>query len=73
MSEKRDWEKRAAGLIKAELKLRAMTYNDLRDHLAAIGVDEKEANIRNKLNRGTFSAAFFLQCLAALNVETLRL
>jgi len=50
-----------------------MTYNDLRDHLAAIGVDEKEANIRNKLNRGTFSAAFFLQCLAALNVETLRL
>lgn len=73
MSEKRDWEKRAAGLIKAELKLHAMTYNDLRDRLAAIGVDEKEANIRNKLNRGTFSAAFFLQCLAALDVETIRL
>lgn len=73
MSEKRDWEKRAAGIIKAELKLRAMTYNDLRDQLAAIGVDEKEANIRNKLNRGTFSAAFFLQCLAALGVTSLRL
>lgn len=73
MSEKQDWEKRAAGLIKAELKLQAMTYNDLRDRLAAIGVDEKEANIRNKLNRGTFSAAFFLQCMTALGVETIRL
>lgn len=73
MSEKQDWEKRAAGLIKAELKLGAMTYNDLRDRLAAIGVDEKEANIRNKLNRGTFSAAFFLQCMAALGVKTIRI
>ncbi|WP_348271011.1 DUF6471 domain-containing protein [Devosia sp. Root436] len=33
---------------------------------AAIGVGEKEANVRNKLSRGKFAAALLLQCLAAI-------
>lgn len=36
-----------------------MTYAQLVEKLAAIGVDDKEVNIRNKLSRGKFTAAFF--------------
>ena len=40
---------------------------------AKIGVDEKEANIRNKLARGKFSAAFLVQCLSAIGASDLRI
>ncbi|WP_425339691.1 DUF6471 domain-containing protein [Mesorhizobium opportunistum] len=39
----------------------------------AIGVEEKEVNIRNKLARGKFSAALLLQCLKAIGSPTLHL
>jgi hypothetical protein len=73
MAEKTDWEARAANLLKAELKRRGVTYAQLVERLAAIGVDEKEVNIRNKLSRGKFTAAFMLQCLGAIGCTNLRL
>jgi hypothetical protein len=33
------------------------------------GFAETEASITNKLKRGTFSATFFLGCIAALDLE----
>jgi len=30
------------------------------EKLAAIGIDEKEVNVRNKFFRGKFTAAYFL-------------
>lgn len=71
MAEKTDWEARAANLLKAELKRRGVTYAQLAERLNAIGVDEKEANIRNKLSRGKFTAAFLLQCLEAVGAKSL--
>lgn len=53
-----------------EFKRKSFTYARLADKLAEIGVDEKEANIRNKLSRGKFSAAFMLSCLVTLPPET---
>jgi hypothetical protein len=41
--------------------------------LADIGVKETEPNIRNKLARGKFTAVFFLRCLKAIGVTSLRL
>lgn len=73
MAEKTDWEARAANLLKAELKRRGVTYAQLVEKLADIGVAEKEANIRNKLSRGKFSAAFMLACLQAAGTETIHL
>lgn len=73
MAEKTDWEARAANLLKAELKRQGVTYAQLVDRLAAIGVEEKEANIRNKLSRGKFSAAFLLACLEAINSKVIYL
>lgn len=59
----------AKGILKAELKRRNMTYADLVENLSAIGVTETEANLRNKISRGTFTAAFFLQCLLAIGCD----
>ncbi len=73
MPERTDWEQQAANLLKAELKRKGVTYAQLVEKLAAIGVDEKEANIKNKLSRGKFTAAFLLQCLHAIGVQDLRL
>lgn len=73
MAEKTDWEMKAANLLKAELKRKGVTYAQLVDKLAAIGVDEKEVNVRNKLSRGKFTAAYLLQCLSAIGSNTLHL
>lgn len=68
-----DWNARAANLLKSELKRHGLTYGALVEKLAEIGVDEKEVNVRNKLSRGAFTAAYFLQCLEAIGVRDLRL
>lgn len=73
MPEKTNWEALAANLLKAELKRKGVTYAQLVEKLAGIGVDEKEVNVRNKLSRGKFTAAFFIQCLEAIGTSQLRL
>ncbi len=73
MPEQNQWETKVANLLKAELKRHGVTYAQLVEKLAAIGVDEKEVNVRNKLARGKFSAAFLVQCMKAIEVSTLRL
>lgn len=64
-----DWSRYGSSLIKASLKRRDMTYADLVEALGRQGVTESEANLRNKLSRGSFTAAFMLQCLAAIGVS----
>lgn len=71
MTEKTDWEMMAANVLKAELKRKGVTYAHLVERLQSIGVEEKEVNIRNKLSRGKFTAAFFLQCLTAIGVSAI--
>lgn len=43
------------------------------EKLAAIGVKDSEANLRNKISRGGFTGAFLIQCLVAMGVSSLRL
>lgn len=50
-----------------------LSYADLAEKLAAVGVKENEANIKNKINRGTFTAIFFVQCLEAIGCKTIHL
>jgi len=65
------WEAKVKGLLKAELKRRNVTYAQLVERLAAIGVRETEPNIRNKLSRGKFTAVFLIQCLEAVGASSL--
>jgi hypothetical protein len=69
----RDWQARVKGLLKAELSRRNMSYADLADRLAEVGVKENRRNITNKIGRGNFSAVFFVQCMEAVGVKTIRL
>ena len=73
MAETKEWEDRVKGLLKSELKRRGVTYAQLVEKLAAIGVVDSEPNIRNKLARGKFTAVFLVQCLEAIGTDTLRL
>lgn len=68
-----DWEKRVQTLLKVELTKRNLTYKQLSEKLAEIGVSESEPNIRNKLSRGSFSAVFLIQCLEAIGAKTVSL
>lgn len=68
-----EYETKAKNLLKAELRRRGVTYGQLAEKLAAIGVQENERNLNNKISRGGFTAAFLLQCLAAIEATTLRL
>jgi hypothetical protein len=69
----RDWVTYAKGLLRAEMTKRQISYKGLVEKLAAIGISETEANLRNKISRGGFTAAFFVQCLVAVGCHTLRL
>lgn len=71
--QKPDWNERAANLLKAELKRHGVTYAQLVEKLEKLGISEKEVNIRNKLSRGTFTAAYLLQCLQAIGCHTVHL
>lgn len=68
-----EWEARVKGLLKAELKRRNVSYAQLVDRLAEIGVVDSEPNIRNKISRGKFTAVFLLQCMEAIGAKELRL
>ncbi len=68
-----DWEFEAKAILKAQLTRLGWTYRDLSKHFAEVGVSESEANLRNKLSRGSFTAAFFLKCLALTNTQTVHL
>lgn len=61
------------GTIRAVMVRRRITYAELAKRLQARGVDENERNLRNKVARGTFSAVFFVQCLEAIGLDSLKL
>lgn len=64
---------RAARFLKAELKRAGVTYEELATRLKAHGLNETRDSIAAKLKRGTFAATFLLGCLAALEMEGVRL
>jgi hypothetical protein len=59
------------GTIRAAMVKRRLTYADLAKRLKALGVEENERNLRNKVARGTFSAVFFVSCLEAMDTDLL--
>ena len=64
---------RTARFLKAELKRAGVTYEQLAERLKEHGVDETRDSIAAKLKRGTFAATFLLACLAALELDGVRL
>lgn len=69
----RDWVAYTKQLLRAEMMRKGVSYKGLVEKLAEIGIQETEANLRNKISRGGFTGAFLIQCLIAMGVTTLRL
>lgn len=68
-----DWSEKAANKLKAELRLSSVGYEELVARLARIGVQDTYKGVANKITRGRFTFAFFLQCMKALEKDEVRL
>jgi hypothetical protein len=67
----KNWEKTARGLLRAEMSRQNISYKELSRRLETIGVIEKEKQLMNKVARGKFAFTFFLQCMCAMDVDSL--
>lgn len=65
-----DWPDAASRLLKAELARAGLTFAQLAARLQRMGVRETESSVKNKLFRGSFSAVFLMQCLAAMDRDS---
>jgi hypothetical protein len=69
-----DWQREARRIVQVELARKDIGYKELSRALETVcGVDIDSKALANKVGRGTFSFAFFLQCMKALGVNTIRL
>jgi hypothetical protein len=72
MKTENEWADDVKRLLRAEMTRRGVTYEELSEKLAAIGIKDTPVNLRNKVARGKFSAVFLVQALAALGARSLR-
>lgn len=68
-----DWNVEARRILQTELARKGLTYKGLVLLLEDIGVEESEKSVANRIARGTFSFAFFLQCMKALEVKVVQI
>lgn len=68
-----DWEGVARRMLRTEMTSRGVSYKELARALEGLGVTDSSKVIANKVSRGKFSFAFFLQCMSALEVREIRI
>ncbi len=73
MATEDEWAERAKRMIRTEMVKRRVSYEGLSERLAALGAHDSPANLRNKMSRGRFTAAFMLLCFESLGTDTIRL
>mgnify|MGYP003300396602 CR=1 FL=1 len=59
-----------SSFLKSKIVAKRLTYKDIVVSLNERGVKCTESSFTTKLNRGTFSAAFFVECLNLLECES---
>lgn len=70
---KEQWKNISKNLLKSELIKKDVDYQQLSELLLKIGVIENSSNINSKINRGSFSFIFFLQCMQAIKTNNVSL
>ena len=73
MKTEAEWAEDVKRLLRAEMARRRITYEELGERLASVGVRDTAVNLRNKVARGRFFALFLVQCLRAIGARALRL
>jgi len=73
MKTEEEWADEVKRILRAEMTRKGVTYDQLTEKLAELGVSDTSVNIRNKVARGKFTAVFMVQCLQAIGVEQIKL
>lgn len=60
------YEEKAKAALRDAMREHGVTINELTERLQAIGVDMSSGAVANKISRGGFSAAFYMQCMDAI-------
>jgi hypothetical protein len=68
-----DWKATAKNILKAELTRKGVDYETLVNKLNELGVEESYNSINTKINRGSFTFQFFLQCMKAIGTNDISL
>ncbi len=61
------WQVEARRLLQAEMTLHGYSYKSL---ARALGGSESDQSLMTRINRGTFSMAFFLQAVRAMGTKS---
>lgn len=69
MSSKNVWRQTVERLVKSEMSVRGVKYQQLSQRLADIGIDQSADNLRNKVNKGIMGADLLLQVLFVLKAR----
>ena len=73
MATEDEWAERAKRMIRTEIVRRGVSHEGFSERLASLGAHGSSVNLRNKMSRGRFTAAFMLVCMEALGAKTLAL
>jgi hypothetical protein len=65
------WNEHAKRLLQGEMARRGITYKQLARLLEAEGETDSDQSLMTRVNRGSFSLAFFLQAVRAMGTNTL--
>lgn len=65
-----EWARR---VVRVQMIRRGLTYADLARLLDEAGLHDNERNLRNKVARGEFSAAFMLLCMRVMGAKSIPL
>ena len=65
------YEARAKKALRDAMDAQGVSYDELAAKLRKRGVEISDGGLENKIARGTFTAAFLIQCLDALGAQSL--
>lgn len=68
-----DWNNKVKRILKSELVKRGLSTEDLTALLNENGGTETKSSVDSKISRGTFSAAFFMQCLYVIGCNKIEI
>jgi hypothetical protein len=68
-----EWQRDASTLIRVQMLHKDIGYKELSRSLEALGISENAKALSNKVSRGTFSLVFYLQCMRALGITSVKL
>jgi len=66
-----EYEDKAKALLREYLAKTDNDYASLAEKLNGMGIEITARGLENKISRGSFSAAFLLQCMDAIEIERL--